>query len=245
MFVAGFPSAAFGTNCYVLAPAVGEQCVIVDPGYRVAGELAEVVAEYRLRPVAVLLTHGHIDHTFSVVPVCQANDVTAYVHPADRAMLADPTVGLSPELVAALHQLPDGAVDTEPADVAELTDGASLSLAGLTLTVDHAPGHTEGSVMFRLPGGVQRVGAQLPPGEAELVEASEVCLAGDVLFAGSVGRVDMPGGSAAAMADSLRRRVLPLADTVAVLPGHGPHTTIGRERRTNPYLLDPGVLAAT
>jgi glyoxylase-like metal-dependent hydrolase (beta-lactamase superfamily II) len=245
MFVAGFPSAAFGTNCYLLAPAVGEQCVIVDPGVGVAAELAELVREYHLRPVAVLLTHGHVDHTFSVVPVCGAHGVPAYLHPADRHQLKDPASGLSPQLAAMLHQLPGGTVDTEPDDVLDLADGARLELAGLTLTVDHAPGHTEGSVMFRLPGPVARVGAQLPAGRPELVEASEVCLAGDVLFAGSVGRVDMPGGSAAAMADSLRRRVLPLADTVAVLPGHGPHTTIGAERRTNPYLQDPGVLAGT
>ncbi|HEY3507301.1 MAG TPA: MBL fold metallo-hydrolase [Actinocatenispora sp.] len=243
MLVAGFPATVFGTNCYVVAPDTGEECVVVDPGIGVADRLAEIVAEYRLRPVAVLLTHGHIDHTYSVVPVCGARGIPAYVHSDDRKMLADPADGLSPELAAALRQLPGGLVPTEPDDVVELTDGASVALAGLEFAVDHAPGHTGGSVMFRLPGGVRRAGAELPPERTELVEASEVCFTGDVLFAGSVGRVDLPGGSAEQMADSLRRRVLPLADGVAVLPGHGPHTTIGRERRTNPYLLDPGVLA--
>lgn len=242
MLVAGFPDTVFGTNCYVVAPDAGKECVIVDPGIGVADRLAEVVAEHRLRPVAVLLTHGHIDHTYSVVPVCGANGITAYIHPADRKMLADPASGLSPQLAAALHQLPGGLVSTEPDDVADLSDGAAVRLAGLEFAVDHAPGHTRGSVMFRVPGGVRRAGAELPE-RPELVEASEVCFAGDVVFAGSVGRVDLPGGSAEQMADSLRRRVLPLADTVAVLPGHGPHTTIGRERHTNPYLQDPGVLA--
>ena len=237
MLVAGFPAAAFGTNCYVVAPDAGEECVIIDPGIGVAERLAEVVDENRLRPVAVLLTHGHVDHVMSVVPVCGARGITAYIHPGDRGMLADPLGGWPDDLAAALRELAGGTVLTEPDDVAELTDGAAVSLAGLDFTVDHAPGHTRGSVMFRLPGGVARVGAELHT-TAELAEASEVCFTGDVLFAGSIGRVDLPGGNAEAMIDSLRRRVLPLADTVGVLPGHGPATSIGRERRSNPYLAD-------
>lgn len=239
MLVAGFPAAVFGTNCYLVAPDAGEECVVIDPGIGVADRLAELVGEYRLRPVAVLLTHGHIDHTMSVVPICGARGITAYVHPGDRGLLADPMSGLTDDMAAALRQLAGGRVRTEPDDVAELTDGITVSLAGLDFTVDHAPGHTRGSVMFRLPGGVRRAGAELPT-RPELVEASEVCFTGDVLFAGSIGRVDLPGGDAAAMADSLRGRVLPLADTVAVLPGHGPATTIGRERRSNPFLAELG-----
>lgn len=243
MLVAGFPAAAFGTNCYLVAPDAGEECVIVDPGVGVADRLAELVDEYRLRPVAVLLTHGHVDHTMSVVPVCGARGITAYVHPDDRGLLADP-LGIFPaEVGAALRELAGGQVRTEPDDVAELVDGATVSVAGLDFTVDHAPGHTRGSVMFRIPGGVGRTGAELPA-RPELVEASEVCFTGDVLFAGSIGRVDLPGGDAAAMTDSLRGRVLPLADTVAVLPGHGPATTIGRERRSNPFLAELDAPAA-
>src|SRR5438874_2701186 len=89
MLVAGFPAQAFDTNCYVVAPGPGEQCVVVDPGIGVAGPLDDVLAEHRLHPVAVLLTHGHLDHTFSVTPVCQARDVPAYVHPGDRELLRD------------------------------------------------------------------------------------------------------------------------------------------------------------
>jgi glyoxylase-like metal-dependent hydrolase (beta-lactamase superfamily II) len=223
VFLTGFPADAFGTNCYVVATAPGEQCLVVDPGIGVVDRLEDVLAEHRLHPAAVLLTHGHLDHIFSVVPVCGARGITAYVHPADRELLADPAKGLSADLT----QLFGGRLPfTEPDDVAELTDGATLALAGLEITVDHAPGHTGGSVLFRLPGAGS-------PWEAE-----QICLSGDVLFAGSIGRTDLPGGSLPAMLTSLREKVLPLADDTVVLPGHGPTTTIGRERATNPYLLE-------
>jgi hydroxyacylglutathione hydrolase len=223
VLVTGFPADAFGTNCYVVAAGPGEQCLVVDPGIGVLDRLDEVLAQHRLHPAAVLLTHGHLDHTFSVAPVCGARGITAYVHPADREMLADPAKGLSMDLTA----LFGGRLSyTEPEDVAELTDGATLSLAGLEITVDHAPGHTGGSVLFRLPGA----GSQW--------EADQVCLSGDVLFAGSIGRTDLPGGSTETMLASLRDKILPLADDTVVLPGHGPETTIGRERVANPYLRE-------
>ena len=223
MLVTGVEAQAFGTNCYVVAAAPGEQCLIVDPGIGVLDQLDEVLAQHRLVPAAVLLTHGHLDHTFSVAPVCGARGITAYVHPADREMLADPAKGLSMDLT----QLFGGRLPySEPEDVAELTDGATLSLAGLEVTVDHAPGHTGGSVLFRLPG----TGSEF--------EADQVCLSGDVLFAGSIGRTDLPGGSTETMLTSLRDKILPLADDTVVLPGHGPETTIGRERSSNPYLRE-------
>ena len=223
MLVTGFPAEAFGTNCYVVAAGPGEQCVIVDPGIGVLDQLDEVLKQHRLHPAAVLLTHGHLDHTFSVAPVCGARGITAYVHPADLEMLADPTLGLGPSL----DEMLGGRYSyTEPDDVAELTDGATLSLAGLEITVDHAPGHTGGSVLFRLPGA------------GSSWEAEQICLSGDVLFAGSIGRTDLPGGSTETMMTSLRDKVLPLADDTVVLPGHGPATTIGRERASNPYLQD-------
>lgn len=223
MLVTGFPAEAFGTNCYVVATGPGEQCLVVDPGIGVLDQLDEVLAQHRLHPAAVLLTHGHLDHTFSVAPVCGARGITAYVHPADSEMLADPSKGLSMDLSA----LFGGRLSyTEPEDVAELTDGATLSLAGLEITVDHAPGHTGGSVLFRLPGA------------GTTAEAEQICLSGDVLFSGSIGRTDLPGGSTETMLTSLRDKILPLADDTVVLPGHGPATTIGRERASNPYLRD-------
>lgn len=227
MLITGFPSAAFGTNCYVVAPAAGEECLVVDPGVEVVPQLDEVLREHGLQPVAVLLTHGHIDHTFSVTPVCEARGIPAYLHPGDDYMLADPLAGISRDTAA----LFGGRLQwTEPDDVKPLADGEVLRLAGLEVTVDHAPGHTQGSVAFRLPGDPQR---------------PEVMLSGDLLFAGSIGRTDLPGGDHATMLRSLATKVLTLRDEVVVLPGHGPQTTIGRERATNPFLQDlPGGDAA-
>jgi hydroxyacylglutathione hydrolase len=217
VLVASFPAAFAGTNCYVVAPGKGAECVVVDPGVEVVGTLDDVLVEHRLRPVAVLLTHGHLDHTFSVAPVCGARDIPAWIHPDDRELLADPLKGLSRETA----QLFGGQFTfTEPDDVRPLLDGASLAIAGLEITVDHAPGHTPGSVMFRLPGDNE----------------SEVLFSGDVLFAGSIGRTDLPGGSSEQMLRSLAKKCLPLDDDVVVLPGHGGATTIGAERATNPFL---------
>jgi hydroxyacylglutathione hydrolase len=222
VLVAGFPADAYGTNCYVLASGPGEQCVVVDPGIGVVDRLEEVLAAHRLQPAAVLLTHGHLDHTFSVAPVCGARGITAYVHPDDRELLADPAKGMSADMMA----LFGGPLSySEPDDVAALDDGSTIRLAGLEISIEHAPGHTRGSVLFRLPGADSQW------------DADEVCLSGDVLFAGSIGRTDLPGGSMPQMVASLRDKILPLADDTVVLPGHGPATTIGRERATNPYLL--------
>jgi hydroxyacylglutathione hydrolase len=201
VLIRSFPAGAFGTNCYAIAPGTGTECVVVDPGMDAVEPLREMLA----------------DHTFSVLPVCSGYDIPAYLHPADSGMLADPVRWHGPQLASLITgmQLPD------PDDVLPLTDGAVLSLAGVELTVRHAPGHTQGSVVFSLDLGDA-------PG----------LLAGDVLFAGSVGRVDLPGGSWTEMLGSLRDVVLPLDDATVVLPGHGPATTIGRERATNPYLAE-------
>lgn len=214
MFVRGFPAAAFDTNCWVVAPAEGEECVVIDPGIGVVDQLDEVLREHRLQPVAVLLTHGHLDHTFSVTPVCGARNIPAWIHPEDRSLLADPMKGLSSET----RTMFGGRLEwTEPSDIALLDPSVPLSIAGMEFAVDFAPGHTRGSVVF---------------------ESSSTLFSGDVLFAGSIGRTDLPGGSWEQMQESLRRVILPRADDVVVHTGHGPSTTIGRERLINPFLQD-------
>jgi len=229
VLVAGFPAGSFGTNCFIAAPAPGEECVIIDPGQDATGGVEEILRQHRLRPVAVLLTHGHIDHIWSVVPVCGAKNVPAYIHPDDREMLSDPLRGF-PAGVG--EQLFGGITFTEPDDVAELTDGARLNLAGLEFTVDHAPGHTPGSVTFRLPA------RQGEPAAATIGGAGQpVLFSGDLLFAGSIGRTDLPGGDYPAILASLARVCLPLPDETIVLSGHGPATTIGAERTSNPFLV--------
>jgi glyoxylase-like metal-dependent hydrolase (beta-lactamase superfamily II) len=218
VLIAGFPAGAWGTNCYLVAPAAGEECVIIDPGHEAAQGVEETLAKHRLKPVAVILTHGHIDHVASVVPVCGAHGVPAWIHPEDRYMLTDPEKALGRSIgQPLLGELSIG----EPDDVKELADGSALQLAGMELTVAHAPGHTRGSVTFRLP---------------ESPDIPSVLFSGDLLFAGSVGRTDLPGGNTAELYESLARVCLPLDDSTVVLSGHGPQTTIGRERAANPYL---------
>ncbi|MCY0943414.1 MBL fold metallo-hydrolase [Streptomyces antarcticus] len=226
MLIAGFPAGAWGTNCYVVAPAAGEECVIIDPGHQATQGVEEMLRKHRLKPVAVVLTHGHIDHVASVVPVCGAHDVPAWIHPEDRYMMSDPEKALGRSIgMPLMGELTVG----EPDDVRELTDGAGLKLAGMDFSVAHAPGHTKGSVTFRMPELAATPQDQgCPP----------VFFSGDLLFAGSIGRTDLPGGSHAEILESLGRVCLPLEDSTVVLSGHGPQTTIGRERATNPYLRE-------
>jgi glyoxylase-like metal-dependent hydrolase (beta-lactamase superfamily II) len=160
---------------------------------------------------------------FCVAPVAGGYDATAWIHPSDRHLLTDPLAGMSPE--SARMMLGGDYSWEEPDDVRELTDSQVLELAGIRFEVDHTPGHTEGSVTFRSP-------------YPDLDDVSEVMFSGDLLFAGSIGRTDLPGGDHPTMLHSLATKVLTLADDIVVLPGHGEQTTIGRERTTNPYLQD-------
>lgn len=222
MLIAGFPAGPWGTNCYVAATGPGTECVVIDPGKDAAEGVAEAVREHHLKPVAVLVTHGHVDHMWCVAPVAGTYDATAWIHPADRHLLSNPMAGMSAETTSML--LGGKYTFAEPDRVEELSDAQALELAGLQFVVDHTPGHTEGSVTFRTPYGEQ--------------EVSEVMFSGDLLFAGSIGRTDLPGGDHPAMLRSLRDKVLTLPDDIVVLPGHGEQTSIARERATNPYLQD-------
>jgi len=222
VLVTGFPAGPWGTNCYVIATQAGAECIIIDPGKDSGQGIDDIVREHGLKPVAVMLTHGHIDHVWSVAPVCGARGIPAFIHGDDREMLADPMSGISRQTADMLSSMTDGRLAAgEPDDVRLLTDGLTIDLAGFEFIIDHAPGHTRGSVMFR---------------RAETSQDPTVLFSGDVLFEGSIGRTDLPGGDHAQMLNSLRTRVLPLPDTTVVLPGHGGTTTIGQERSLNPYL---------
>ena len=222
MLIAGFPAGPWGTNCYVVAPAAGSECVVVDPGKDAMAGVDEVVREHNLLPVAVMVTHGHLDHMWSVTPVCEARDVPAYIHPDDRALLVNPLAGMGRDTEAMFAQMTGGRMQfTEPDDVRLLEDGGVLNLAGLQFTVRHAPGHTPGSTVF-----VTDESGDIPP----------IMYSGDLLFAGAIGRTDLPGGDMAKMTQSLAAVVLPAPPEMVVLPGHGPQTTIGQELATNPFL---------
>lgn len=217
MLIAGFPAGSWATNCYVAAPASHSECVIVDPGQASYAGLRELIREHHLKPVAVLLTHGHIDHIWSVAPVAHGYDVPALIHTDDRYRLVDPAGSSFAASRETLLAMTEGDLElTEPDDVRTFTDTETLSLAGMEFVVSHAPGHTEGSSVFTV---------------------AESMFSGDVLFAGSIGRTDLPGGDPNAMRETLKRVILPAADHLEVYPGHGPKTTIGVERATNPFLV--------
>lgn len=215
VFITSFAAPMFATNCWIIADKAGGECVIVDPGMPdVSDTVAMVLSEHKLKPVAAIITHGHLDHTFSIVPVANGYDIPAYIHSEDRGLLLHPERAHGPEFLATLS-----AMDfSEPSDVRELRHGAEVEMLGMKFAAIHAPGHTRGSLMFNVN--------------------QEVLISGDVLFAGSVGRTDLPSGSAQSMQETLVNKVLTLSDDLRVLPGHGPETYIGHERRTNPYLID-------
>ncbi|WP_433869432.1 MBL fold metallo-hydrolase [Saccharopolyspora sp. CA-218241] len=217
MLVLGFPVGPLQANCYVLAPGRGGPCVVVDPGQDALEPLAEQFAENELTPAGVLLTHGHFDHVFSAGELGERYGIASWLHPADRHMLTDPGAALGP---AGRQLFGDGLRMSAPAEVHELVPGTPVEVAGLRFDVAHTPGHTGGSVLYGI--------------EAE--EGGRLLLSGDTLFAGAIGRTDLPGGDHDRMLASLAEEILPLADDVVVLPGHGPTTTIGRERAGNPFL---------
>jgi hydroxyacylglutathione hydrolase len=215
VLISGFPAGMLACNCYVLAQRAGADAIVVDPGQRAIGPLRRILDENRLTPAAVLLTHGHIDHIWSAQKVADAYGCPTYIHPEDRFMLSDPIKGFGPRI----GQIAFGALFREPKQVLELDrDGDKLDLGDTVVTVDHTPGHTRGSVVFRVPGD------------------SEVVFTGDTLFRQSVGRTDLPGGSGRDLLGSIMTKLMVLDDDTVVLPGHGEKSTIGFERRANPFL---------
>lgn len=220
MKIVGFPAGMFQTNCYIVSDDAGD-CVIVDPGQDAEEQVRRQVSEAGLKPRAVLLTHGHLDHIWNAQQVADHYGVPAYIHPEDREMLADPAKGLSLDLSAMLRDV----TFSEPAEVIEVFDGDTLAFGSMVFEVDHVPGHSPGSVSFRIT-----------------VETEEgprmVVLGGDVLFLDGVGRTDLPAGDPEVLMQSIAKKFLVLDDDAVVLPGHGPSTTIGRERRSNPFLRD-------
>lgn len=201
------------TNCYVVAAGRGEPCVIVDAPPDVAA-IEKLVRKHDLIPAALLVTHGHIDHAGGGA-VAKTFGIDASLHPADEFLALDPGSQIrmlfgvaDPEMVAQFEF---------PVHYLPLEDGQRLGVGGVAIDVLHTPGHTPGHCCFHL------------------VEEG-VLFSGDQLFAGSIGRTDLPGGDYATLMRSMETSVMTLPDETDVLPGHGPATTIERERRTNPFL---------
>jgi hydroxyacylglutathione hydrolase len=221
VLITSFPTGMLRANCYVVAPQPGGEAIVIDPGQGALRPLRRALDSNRLTPTGVLLTHGHLDHIWAAQRVCDTFGIPAYIHGADRVLLRDPIKGFGPRL----GQVIAGALFSEPKRVIELCpddqDGDKLDIAGITVAVDHTPGHTRGSVAFRLTGAGSRVGT---------------VFTGDTLFRQSVGRTDLWGGGGRDLLNSIVTKLLVLDDDTVVLPGHGESTTIGAERRTNPFL---------
>jgi len=215
MFIASFPAPMYATNCWIIAGKPGQECIIVDPGMPdISHEITAIIEENNLKPVAALITHGHLDHTYSVKPLADGYGIASYIHSEDREYLLKPQGAHGAEFIATL----DAMSFEEPADTRNLRHGDLLEILDMKITAIHSPGHTKGSTMFSIN--------------------DQLLVSGDVLFAGSIGRTDLPSGSAEAMVKTLKTRVLPLNDDLRVLPGHGPETTIKFERKNNPYLKE-------
>jgi hydroxyacylglutathione hydrolase len=183
------------------------------------GEIGEVISKHNLKPIATVVTHGHLDHTFSVHAFDEKYGVATYIHPKDREFLANPMGLLTPNgpILSILQEMGVNSFK-EPSDLRELVNGTVIEIAGFTLKALHAPGHTPGSTLF--------------------VVNDEYLISGDVLFQNSIGNTSSRLGSGSEMKKTLRNVVLPLSDELIVLPGHGAETTIGRERKNNEYLQD-------
>lgn len=220
MLIAALPTGPLAANCYVLAPAPGGDCVIVDPGQEATAQVTKALTEYDLTPTAVLLTHGHFDHVWSAAELGDLHGIPVYLHDADRGLLTEPAAGVDAGFAAQLQMLLGPGPYPEPSHLVDVKDGAGLTLAGMEFTVEHTPGHTPGSVIYR----------------TATADGVPVMFAGDLVFAGSIGRTDFPGGDDDAMVRSLTKAVLGSSDDTQILPGHGPATTVEHERATNPHL---------
>lgn len=202
MLVLSTTAGQFGTNVHVVAEGPGQPCLIIDPGHEAAPEVHEIVRRHRLVPEAVLITHGHMDHTWDVLPLARHYAIPAWIHRADRYQFAAPAAGLPdtfPQYLLVGHP------NQEPEQVREFPEhGGHLRFATADVTVLHTPGHTPGSVMFRFDGD------------------RPLLATGDTLLASGPGRSDAPDGSPAGLAASVRRIRESCPGETLLLTGHGP-----------------------
>ena len=195
----------FVENCYLVIDEASRECVVIDPGEE-AGLILRRITEAGVRPVAIWVTHAHLDHVMGVPRLSRETGAPIYLHPADRE-LYDHVIQQGLAFGIRVESLP-------PPD-REFVPGETVRIGTVGFTVRHAPGHSPGSVCLVGDG---------------------VVFTGDVLFAGSIGRTDLPGADFDTLIRSIERELLVLPDSTMVYSGHGPETTVGRERGTNPFL---------
>jgi len=197
-------------NCYVVWDKDGGRAAIIDPGGD-PEEIISVVDDEKLKPVVLINTHGHIDHIAANRAIKERYDIPLLIHREDSASLTDPGLNLS--------AMGFGQLDSPPSD-RELQDGDEIPVGEIMLKVISTPGHTPGGICLLISRSDQ----------------PDVIITGDTLFAGGVGQTDFPGGSWDLLMESIRNRLLSFPDETIILPGHGPHSTIGEERKSNPFL---------
>lgn len=214
--IAKFTLGPYATNCYVVTPSrTGDgtadspvACWIVDASFS-PGQMINFILDRHLRPQALILTHAHVDHIAGAEDILRVfNDVPIWIHSAEREWLGNPVLNLSE---------PFGQSITCRGASRLMEDGEVLTLGGDRWRILHTPGHS--------PGGITL-----------WHEESKQAIVGDSLFAGSIGRTDFPGSDAARLTRSIRERLYLLPDDTVVHPGHGDSTTIGREKRGNPFV---------
>lgn len=213
----------FATNCWLIATQARGECVIIDPGIAKPNLIAPIkakLAEHHLKAVAVVITHGHLDHTFSVAPLQDDVGISSvFIHHKDRELLANPKLAMGPQGLALFAELSEslGGSLREPTGILELAESQQLQIADITMDLIATPGHTPGSIT--------------------IVMNDELVVTGDTLFAGSIGRTDLPRGSISDMQTTLREKIAALPGHLRVLPGHGDETRMEHELSSNPYLL--------
>lgn len=232
-FILGVPLGRWQTNCYLVGDRSTNTAVVIDPGEGATAVVNELLSSLELDCEAILLTHGHIDHLWSIPELAREHDAVVLLHPEDRWLFDNPAATFGGPVEALAEQF--GLTWDAPTQwLRPITDRETLTYAGTTFTVAHTPGHTPGSVTFLLD---DQSGTPLTFALASNdTTPNSVLFSGDLLFAGSVGRTDFPRGSTADLLSSIRERVLTLTDDTLVLAGHGPDTTVGDERHNNPFL---------
>lgn len=216
MFIQSASVGPWGTNCHVVATKPGAECIVIDPGLGALQEINSITQENHLKPVAVLLTHGHIDHIWNLLPLCDDLGIPAVIHQMDKRLLKDPLMGVSKEAAEMVNQLSPGAVWREPAIVQTMNSETKISFAGFEIDVIPTPGHTAGSVCFLFN--------------------NDHLFTGDTLFAQGIGRTDLFSGSDSDMVQSLNLLVNRFDDNMIIYPGHGPNSSIGETKTVNSYL---------
>ena len=212
----------FATNCWIIAPSENSECIVVDPGIAVPSMVKSIkarITEANLKPVAILITHGHLDHHFSLLPLQQNCGAGVLIHKSDRDLLSKPERGLGAQGLALMKELVDryGTHQfAEPESITELSEENNLEIAGMKMFIQSTPGHTPGSIIANVD--------------------NELLITGDTLFKGSIGRTDLPRGSISDMERTLREKIATQSGHLEVLPGHGERTRVDIELATNPYI---------